>query len=216
MFVSFQLVGRVTGLEVTRTRAAWNVINNRVVIVLYVLAALASPAIAAEAISTPSMQAEFGAKLLVCNACHGDSLPKNATIPILWGQQENYLVKQLHDFQSGERESEVMSWMATTLSQTEQGAAADYFAKKNWPVRSARAAATSPPATVAVCEICHQQNFAGGLAGPRLAGQTYEYLVEAMRRFAEGERTNNADMMKIMAAIPPAERESMARYISGL
>ena len=51
---------------------------------------------------------------------------------------------------------------------------------------------------------------------PRLAGQSYEYLVEAMRRYAEGERTNNADMMKIMEAMSPAEREAMARYISGL
>jgi cytochrome c553 len=54
------------------------------------------------------------------------------------------------------------------------------------------------------------------MATPRLAGQSYEYLVEAMRRFAEGERKNNAIMMKMMAAIPPADREAMARYLSGL
>ena len=132
------------------------------------------------------------------------------------GQQENYLVKQLHDFQSGDRNVEVMTWMATTLSQPELGSAAAYFAKKGWPARPAAAASTSPPGAAAVCEICHQQNFVGGLAAPRLAGQSYEYLVEAMRRFAEGERTNNADMMKIMEAISPAEREAMARYISGL
>jgi cytochrome c553 len=56
----------------------------------------------------------------------------------------------------------------------------------------------------------------GGLAAPRLAGQRYEYLVEAMRRFADGERTNNADMRRMMEAISPADREAMARYISGL
>ena len=187
--------------------------------VLVVLAALAVPANADEAhpIPGPSTQAEFGAKLLVCNVCHGENgAPKTATIPVLWGQQESYLVKQLHDFQSGDRKFEVMSWIATTLSQAEQGSAAAFFAKKSWPARSAGAASTSPPAMVAVCEVCHQQNFAGGLPAPRLAGQSYEYLVEAMRRFAEGERTNNADMVKIMAAISPAEREAMARYISGL
>jgi cytochrome c553 len=54
------------------------------------------------------------------------------------------------------------------------------------------------------------------LAGPRLAGQSQAYLVEAMRRFADGERTNNADMMNLMKAIPPADREAMARYISSL
>ena len=53
-------------------------------------------------------------------------------------------------------------------------------------------------------------------AGPRLAGQSHEYLVEAMRRFADGERTNNAYMMNLMKAISPADREAMARYISGI
>jgi hypothetical protein len=37
-----------------------------------------------------------------------------------------------------------------------------------------------------------------------------------MRRFADGERKNNAIMMKMMPSIPPAEREAMARYLSGL
>jgi cytochrome c553 len=196
-----------------------NMTNNRVPTVfgvLVVLAALAAPANAADALSSAS-QAEFSAKLLVCNVCHGDNgAPKNATIPVLWGQQESYLVKQLHDFQNGKRNFEVMSWMTINLSPTELDSAAAFFAKKSWPARSASAAPASPPPMVAVCEVCHQQNFSGGLPAPRLAGQSYAYLVEAMRRFADGERTNNADMTKMMAAISPADREAMARYISGL
>jgi cytochrome c553 len=195
--------------------------------VLVVLAALAAPANAVEhavevpALPTPGNAAEaeaiLGAKLLVCNTCHGDNgVPRSATAPIIWGLQENYLLKQLHDFTSGVRDSEVMLWMATALTPGELGSAAAYFAKKNWPARSASAAATSPPAVVAVCQACHQQNLAGGLPAPRLAGQKYEYLVEAMRSYAEGERTNNAEMMNIMKALSPAEREAMARYISGL
>jgi cytochrome c553 len=188
---------------------------------LAALAAPAAPANAAEAIPSPSTQAEFGAKLLVCAACHGqDGVPKNATIPIIWGQQENFLVKQLHDFQSGDRDFEVMSWMAKTLSPAELESAAAYFAKKDWPARSTGVAATSPPNSVALCQVCHQQNLVGGLTvggqqAPRLAGQSYGYLVEAMRRFADGERKNNADMANIMKAMSPAEREAMARYISG-
>ena len=194
--------------------------------VLVILAALATPANAVEhavevpALPTPGNAAEaqaiLGAKLLVCNTCHGaDGLPKSAATPVIWGQQENYLQKQLHDFESGDRAFEAMAWMAKTFSQEEQGSAAAYFAKKSWPGRSA-AASASPPATVAVCQACHQQNFVGGVAAPRLAGQSYEYLVEAMRRFADGERTNNADMTNIMKAISPAEREAMARFITGL
>src|SRR6266853_1252290 len=179
--------------------------------VLVILAALATPGNAVEA------QAILGAKLLVCNTCHGDNgVPRNTATPVIWGQQENYLVKQLHDFHSGGRDNEVMVWMATALTPAELGSAAAYFAKKNWPARSAGAASASPPAVVAVCQACHQQNLAGGLPAPRLAGQRYEYLVESMRSYAEGERTNNAEMMNIMKALSSAERDAMARYISGL
>ena len=195
--------------------------------VLGVVVALAAPANAVEhaierpALATPGNAAEaeaiLGAKLLVCNTCHGDNgVPRNAATPIIWGLQENYLLKQLHDFTSGDRDNEVMTWMATALTPAELGSAAVYFAKKDWPARPVGAASTSPPAIVAVCQACHQPNLAGGLPAPRLAGQRYDYLVEAMRRYAEGERTNNAEMMNIMKALSPAEREAMARYISGL
>jgi cytochrome c553 len=194
--------------------------------VLLALAALSASVNAAEvhevpAVATPGNAAEaqaiLGAKLLVCSTCHGDKgLPKTATTPVIWGQQENYLLKQMHDFQRGDRDVEVMRWMATALTQPELGSAAAYFAKKDWPARPARVASASPPAAVAVCQACHAQNLVGGLAAPRLAGQSYEYLVEAMRRYAEGERTNNTDMMRIMEAVSPADREAMARYISGL
>jgi cytochrome c553 len=186
---------------------------------LVALAALAAPANTAEQTSygiAPTGEREYGAKLLVCAICHGDKgVPKNPMIPVIWGQQENYLLKQLHDFEKGDRAFEAMAWMAKTFSQEEQNSAAAYFAKKSWPAKPA-AASASPPGTVAVCQVCHQENFAGGVAAPRLAGQSYEYLVEAMRRFADGERANNADMSNLMKAISPAEREAMARFISGL
>ena len=195
---------------------------------LVVLAALAVPANAADthiperpAVATLGNVAEaeaiLGAKLLVCNTCHGDNgVPRSAPTPIIWGLQENYLVKQLQDFHSGDRDSDVMTWMATFFSQAELVPTAAFFAKKNWPARSAGAAAASPPAGVVVCQACHQENLVGGLAAPRLAGQTYEYLVESMRRYADGERTNNPVMIAIMKAVSPAERDAMARYISGL
>jgi len=189
---------------------------------LVVLAVLAAPAsapaqtaVVSQGVASPG-EREFGAKLLVCNTCHGQNgVPQNATIPVIWGQQENYLLKQLHDFDSGNRNFEVMAWMASTLSQSEVASAAAYFAKKSWPARTT-AASASPPAAAAVCQICHQQNFVGGPAAPRLAGLSYEYLAETMRRYADGERANNADMVNLMKAIPQAEREAMARYISSL
>jgi cytochrome c553 len=190
--------------------------------VLGLVAVMAAPARAAEAAPDPNTNREFGAKLLVCNTCHGDrGLPKAANVPIIWGQQENYLLKQLHDFDSKERNVEVMTWMTKTLTQDEQRPTAVNFAKKEWPAKAANTAAVAAPRGVAVCQACHAQNYLGavqaeGVTTPRLAGQRYEYLVEAMRRFAEGERTNNADMVQIMKGISAADRDAMAKYLSSL
>jgi len=177
------------------------------------LAAQAPPANTAEVAPDPSTDREFSAKLSVCNECHGvNGRRKHATIPVISGQPENYLLKQLREFESGARNDEVMVWAAKTVTQEELRVAATYFAKQTWPTRAAGAASSpTPPPGIAVCQGCHDT-----AAAPRLAGQSYEYLVEAMRRFAEGERKNNAIMMKMMPSIPPAEREAMARYLSGL
>src|SRR5258707_2505870 len=143
--------------------------------VLVVLAAVAAPTNAVEhAVEVPARptpgnaakaQAILGAKLLVCNACHGaDGVPRSAATPVIWGQQENYLVKQLHDFHSGDRDNEVMVWMATALTPAELGSAAAYFAKKNWPARSARRASTAPPPLVARTAGRRRRNSPGRLS----------------------------------------------------
>jgi len=189
--------------------------------VLIALTALTGPARAAQA-PDPAQQREFAARLLVCGACHGnDGVPKSGQIPIITGQQENYLLKQLRDFHSGDRKFEIMEWMTNTLHPEEQAPTATYFSKKAWPAKTAQAAATPAPRGIAVCQSCHAQNYMGavqaeGMTTPRLAGQSYDYLVEAMRRFADGERTNNADMVQIMKSISAADRQAMARYLSSL
>ena len=186
--------------------------------VLAALVVLAAPANTAEVVSDPSTQREFVAKMGMCMLCHGtNGIPVRPNIPIIWGQQQDYLVKQIHDFESGNRANELMTWAAKTLHPEERDAGAVWFAKKTWPARSTAAAAATPrPGGMAVCEACHQLNFTGGLLVPRLAGQSYEYLVESMRRFADGERANNAEMSAMMKALQPAQRETMARYLAGL
>jgi cytochrome c553 len=184
---------------------------------LAALVVLAAPANTAEVAADPSTQREFIAKMGMCSQCHGaNGMPARPNIPIIWGQQQDFLAKQIHDFESGERTNELMTWAAKTLHEPERTPAAAFFAKKSWPARATAAAATPRPGGMAVCEACHQVNFAGGLLVPRLAGQNYDYLVESMRRFADGERTNNAEMTTMMKALQPAQREAMARYLASL
>jgi cytochrome c553 len=160
---------------------------------------------------------DIAAKLQPCAACHGENGvsadPK--TIPTIWGQQQSYLVKQLHDFRSGDRASPIMSPIAKDLAQEDLRKIAAYFAARRWPAQAA-AAATAPPRGLAQCQPCHQRNFEGGPPAPRLAGLSYDYLVAAMRGFATGERTNNGDMPKFMQALSDGERDAMARYLSAL
>ena len=119
--------------------------------VLAALVVLAAPANAVEAVSDPGTQREFNAKLQVCDACHEAGRSK-ATVPIIAGQQENYLAKQLTDFRSGARKVEIMKWMADTLTQEEMGLAATHFAKKDWPAKVTNAAAAPAPRGIAVCQ----------------------------------------------------------------
>lgn len=171
-------------------------------------AALAAPAIGAEGVE---------AKLQVCAACHGENgEPINATTPIIWGQQEYFIVKQLHDYKVGDRSSPIMAPMAQTLTQQELRPAAAYFAHKPWPARKTTVAAVPAPDGMARCQICHQQGFVGGLPAPRLAGQSYDYLLQALNGFADGTRTNNPDMVKIMQDFSPEQRQAIARYLSSL
>jgi cytochrome c553 len=188
-----------------------------------VAAAFATPAITAEQVADPATSREFNAKMLMCSQCHGaNGVPVRPGMPIIWGQQEPYLLKQLQDFRNKTRDVELMTWAAITLhDEAEMAAAASYFAKKGWPARAAAtpAAATPAPRGMAVCQACHQTDYRGapqaeGAPTPRLAGQSYEYLVETMRA-PDGQR-KNATMAALMAGFQPADREAMARYLSGL
>jgi len=172
-------------------------------------AIFALPAHAADDIET---------KAQMCAACHGQNgVPADPkSTPIIWGQQQSYLVKQLHDYRSGDRNNPIMTAIAKGLAQDDLRKIAAYFAAKRWPAQRATAAPAPPPNGIAQCQPCHQPNFEGGPPAPRLAGLSYEYLAATMRDFATEERGNNGDMPKFMQALTDRERDAMARYLSAL
>lgn len=160
---------------------------------------------------------DLEARLQTCNACHGAAgKPISPEIPIIWGQTTAYLTKQIHDYRAKDRESPVMTPLAGTIKQEETRKAATYITAKAWPAGAHPVAAATEPKGMTVCKACHQQSFEGGLPAPRLAGQSYEYLVAAMKSFADGTRTNSMDMAKLMKMLPAADRDAMAHYLAGL
>src|SRR5437763_8422350 len=62
---------------------------------------------------------DIEAKAQACAACHGQNgVPTDPkTIPNIWGQEKSYLVKQLHDYRSGDRDDPIMSPIAKGLAQ---------------------------------------------------------------------------------------------------
>jgi cytochrome c553 len=171
------------------------------------------------AVAMPANAQEIDASVAICAACHGPAgVPTTpATTPIIWGQQGSYLFKELHDFRSGDRESPIMGGIAKNVKQEDMRKIAAYFAAKTWPAKQGTATAEEPAILKNLnCRACHQQNFEGGPPAPRLAGLSYEYLVGAMKAFADGTRTNNLDMPGFMKALSETDREAIAKYLSTL
>jgi cytochrome c553 len=171
----------------------------------------------AAVLGLPAMGQELETEMQTCNACHGQNgQPIAPNIPTIWGQQTAFLVKQIHDYKSKDRDNPIMSALAEGIKQPDIRKIATYFAAKPWPAKNPAVAAQPAPDGMTVCRICHQPNFEGGLPAPRLAGQSYDYLLSAMNNFADGMRDNNADMVKLMQATTPAQRQAFARYLSSL
>jgi len=188
----------------------------------YAAAIIAAAGISALATSSARAQDAIATKAQACAACHGmNGTPISATFPIVWGQQSNYLYKELHDFHSGDRKNPVMAPLVQGISLDELREISNYLAAKQWPTKQADSgAAAAPPEAIAAkmqqCKSCHQANFEGGAPAPRLAGLSYEYLRSAMNAFADGQRTNNLDMPGFMKSLTASERDAMAKYIAGL
>ncbi len=184
----------------------------------YLCSAILGAVAFSAAASAPANAADdIADQMAVCGACHGQNgEPQDKLTPIIWGQQQSFLVKQLHDYKSGDRANPVMAPIAQGIKQEDLRKAAAVFAAKTWPARHAAASAAPAPDGIAVCGACHLPSFKGAMSGPRLAGQSYEFLVAAMRSFADGERTNNGDMPRLMRQLTEAQRDAIARYLSAL
>ncbi len=168
---------------------------------------------------TQPTPADIEGKAQLCSACHGaNGVPTDAkTMPNIWGQQPYYILTQLVHYRNGMREHPVMAVIAKGLQQSDLRPLAAYYAAKPWPAaNSAPAAPAETPKGLTMCTPCHQANFQGGISWPRIAGLNYDYMVAAMKAFANEERTNNQDMVKIMKLFSDSEREAMARYLAAL
>jgi cytochrome c553 len=162
-------------------------------------------------------------KTRVCAGCHGaDGKPVDKTIPTIWGQQAGYLYIELRDFKRGDRKSDIMQPIASSLERQDMLDIAEYFSKKPWPDLG-QPRAPKDVSTRAVnanqsigCTGCHLDHFQGDGTVPRLAGMGRDYLAKQMTDFHTRARGNNPGMSDLMIATAPDDLAALAEYLAGL
>ncbi|MBS0232190.1 MAG: cytochrome C [Proteobacteria bacterium] len=159
----------------------------------------------------------------VCSGCHGEKgVPIDKSIPVIWGQRREYILKELLDFKTGHRKNETMAGIVDSLTKTDMEALATYFSKQQWPKLDQPAA----PADVAHqaqevfsalnCRGCHQDHFQGDYVRPSLRGQQEDYLLKTMTDFHTGERNNYPGMVALMKSLDESQLKPVATYLAGL
>ena len=171
-------------------------------------------------------------KVAVCGACHGgDGNSVAAMNPKLAGQGEKYLLKQLHDINTGEREVAMMTGMLNNLTDHDLADIAAYFSSQVQTPGAANSALIdlgeeiyrngNHERGIAACMGCHGPAGKGNApAGyPMIAGQHADYIATQLRAFAEGQRINDGEgraMRGVAERMNENEIKAVASYIQGL
>src|SRR6202140_5030570 len=173
--------------------------------------------------TTPLLAQSIDEKAQVCAGCHGaDGKPVDKTIPNILGQQAGYIYIELRDFKRGDRKSDIMQPIVSSMQRDDMQAIAEYFSKKPWPdLGQPRASkeityrASNANRSVAR-PGCHLDHFQGDGTVPRLAGLSREYLTKTMADFRTRARGNNPGMSDLMLAISPDDIAALAQFLAGL
>ncbi len=154
-----------------------------------------------------------------CIACHGAR--DTAFLPIIKGQKEEYLVKAIKDFRSGERQNPLMNPPAGKLTDEEVAYLAKFFASRPAPksvhrVTDEASYEAGKKISLATCVSCHGvEALAADPTLPKLSGQRKAYLVKTLTDFKTGLRKNEV-MKTIVDELSEKDVSAVAEYYSNL
>lgn len=164
------------------------------------------------------------AKLMAsdCLSCHRDQGNLGPQLPLIEGQNVEYLVQQIASFREAHRKGIPMQVLASALAQDQLQALAFELHQRPWPstpqrVDPASALAGQPLAAALGCSGCHGPAYRGNGLIPRLAGQNAEYLARQLRAFNEGHRPLLLPQAALsMKGLSAAETNALAHYLASL
>jgi cytochrome c553 len=166
-----------------------------------------------------------------CISCHGENgiSVDQQQFPNLAGQSNATIFKQLRDFQTGMRKSDVMEPIAQPLKQEQMADVAAYFssrrpadlmvAETGVSLAISHLAQQGDPARgIPSCDSCHGPSRSGPEETPILLGQSTPYLEQQLKNFATAARGNDVfeRMRAIAHQLTPDEIYRLAIYYGGM
>lgn len=172
-----------------------------------------------------------------CMSCHGmeGQGDRAAGFPRLAGQSEDYILRALHAYASGERDNQIMAPIASALSEGQMKSVAAYYASMGdtpWLAQpiddpelvqygAAISSIGSAPLGIQGCINCH------GPAGqglppnyPYLAGQPEAFLAARLREYKAMPPGDGISLPQVMAGIArrmgDREIEALSRYFASI
>ncbi|MBU0913167.1 MAG: c-type cytochrome [Gammaproteobacteria bacterium] len=185
------------------------------------------------ALYAAATQAAAPEKVDSCNACHAAENQLASKAPALAGQQQQYLKKQLQQFQSAERGAvaedsmgQVMAAMAKPLSAEDIDQLSTYFSAL--PVVAPSLQQTDAALLdkgrriyIGSCGACHGNKAQGNLElkAPALQLLSRDYLLLQLQHFQSGVRGSSAtdkpgrQMAMMSRTLTEADRQAVVAYI---
>jgi len=174
--------------------------------------------------------------LSTCAACHGDKgNSQSPPTPSLAGQDGDYLIQAIVNYQSGQRKHEDMRNATADLTPADINSLAQYYAAQS-AVKPKTRIPETPEVIAQRCNRCHGAQGLGDetnltvrvatrvtpnsgadvaaiITAPILAGQSEQYLFQSLQDYQSGVRKNSA--MRAMAdVLSVLEMKAIARYYS--
>jgi cytochrome c553 len=170
----------------------------------------------------------------VCSNCHGiTGVSVSPNFPILAAQPAAYLVAQLTEFRSHDREDpagfEYMWGLSRSLTDEQIKGLAAYFSSQppphNPPEAKANQSAAGkaifneglPAKNIPACTTCHGPGGKGNEIFPRLAGQHVDYVIKQLIVFQRtNQRPSGAVMKTVAHDLSVDEIKNVAAYVQTL
>ena len=165
--------------------------------------------------------ARGAAKAAPCLECHGsDKKTVQAGVPLLAGQNHEFLVLQMFYLREGLRDVPQMAGMLKGYTDRNLEDVAAYFARR-------KPAAGKPSTEGALrargeniarsrgCNSCHLDDYRGQKHVPRIAGQREDYLVIALKAYRDNKRTGtDTSMNEAMYQVSDPDIAALAHFLA--